>query len=481
MGTINPDEKIKLSERISFRIVFLLLIILSIGSSSIIIYYLISHNSFTINSRKNALNEESEIIYKSLKQNMLADEAQTAAELFRDLAKDADLNTIMLYRSDGIAAFSDNSTLNRVNSNLLSSKFMTKDVFSDKKNINSNDFKTAVDTIDNILLEKSEGSEKKIIIYKPLINQPGCSKCHGFDHLVRGVIVISSSVNDLYEKMKENLIVSLISLGIILFTLSITVIVLLYKSVTTRIKKITTALQELIKENYFSKIDIEKPDEVGKLGGLVNELTHNLRERKDSVKSISCPVIDNNKDIKKPAGGEKKTMTVFFSEIRGLKGILEKKDPDEVMRIVNSLINLHADIIKEYSGDIDVVSANMIMGIFGGSSMVIDALKAAEKIRTKIKELYPDADRPVYIGIGINTGEMISGNIVLGDNLRKTVISSPVDLAARLCSIAGKNTVILSEFSFEYVACCIEAVKQSPVLYNSGKESVDIYTFRRTI
>jgi adenylate cyclase len=108
-------------------------------------------------------------------------------------------------------------------------------------------------------------------------------------------------------------------------------------------------------------------------------------------------------------------------------------------------------------------------------------VRAAEQIRLEVKKMNQALETPIYVGIGINTGEMISGN--MGSDLRidRTVIGDSVNLGARLCSAAGKNTIVLSEFTYDLIRDQIEVNAHEPIKVKGKDRRVKIYTLVKTI
>ena len=76
---------------------------------------------------------------------------------------------------------------------------------------------------------------------------------------------------------------------------------------------------------------------------------------------------------------------------------------------------------------------------------------------------------------------MISGNMGSGERLDRTVIGDSVNLGARLCSAAGKNTIVISEFSYDYIKDEVEVREHEPIKVKGKEKAVRIFTLRRTL
>ena len=474
------NKKIFFSQRISVKVTILILVILSIGIGITIIYYSISQNTTLIDSRINAIKEESEVLYTAISNNMLAGEAPIAVELLRDLSKKQ--MRIKLFRANGVSAFSDNETLNLVNKNLNRVMFKPKKIFS-KLEVNTNEnFIMAVKNIDDIFVQNTEQEKKELIIYKPLINQPRCSFCHGIDHVIRGILTISTSVDEVHKRTKENTILSAIIYSIVVIILSVSIIIFLHRFVISRIFSIGTVVDHVGYGDFKTKINVKKPDEIGMLSQQINDMIDGLNERFKLTKFVSQSTLDHIKESEDISlGGEKKVMTILFTDIRGFTNFSENKDPKEVMNILNEAMNLQAEIVSEFSGDIDKFVGDELMALFEGEDMVFRAAKCAERIINSMKEKFRDPERTLHVGIGINTGEMISGNMGSGDRMDRTVIGDTVNLGARLCSIAGKDVIVLSEYSYVFIKDRIVAKEHDPIRVKGKEKPVKIFTLRKTL
>ena len=476
------DQKPKkiIFQRISAKITILIISILSFGIGLTVLYYSISQNTILIDSRINAIKEESEVVHIAIKNNMLAGEAPIAVELFRDLSKME--GRIKLYRDNGVSAFSDNETLEKVNKNQKQNKFITKSVFPEKEINTEPDFKRSVKDINDIFVHDIKGVKKELIIFKPLLNQPKCSVCHGFDHVIRGILKISTSVDEVYKKSNENTALSVIIYGVVVFILSVSIIVFLHKFVISRVFKIGKVVEHVREGDFKTKIEEKKADEIGILAQQINNMIDGLNERFKLTKFVSKSTLDHIKNFDDISlGGEKKILTVLFTDVRGFTSFSETRDPGDVMNILNEAMNLQGEIVSEFGGDIDKFVGDELMAVFEGGDMALRAVKCAEKIIHSIKKRFSDPERSIQIGIGINTGEMISGNMGTGKRMDRTVIGDAVNLGARLCSIAGKNVIVISEYSYEYVKDKIIAQPHNPVKVKGKSKPVKIYTLRKTL
>jgi len=470
-------DKFSFTGRITFRVLFIILAVLLAGIGIVMGYYLKAQNDTIRESKEIEIRQEAEILYTAIKNNMLAGEAPIAVELFRDFERASFESKIELFRADGRSAFSDNKTVLIVNKNLKKERFKLKTSFSTLSLNKDTSFADSVSNVSDVFIRLIDSDDKKIIIYKPLINQPKCSSCHGVNHVVRGVISISSPVNEIYRMARNNIIFSLFLYMLIVLILTVLIIQFLRKAVIGRILKVGSIVKGVGRGDFETKIIIDSSDEIGELGGEINLMIDGLRERFKLTRFVSKSTLDHVRDGREISlGGEKKTLTILFTDIRNFTNYSEDKDPQSVLEMLNRVMNLQAEIIHNYGGDIDKYVGDEIMAVFDGDDMAYRAVKAAEDIRSELKKFNMNQTIPVYIGFGINTGEMISGNMGSERRIDRTVIGDAVNLGSRLCSVAGKNTIVLSEFTYDIIKDRINVKVHDPIKVKGKDKRVKIYT-----
>jgi adenylate cyclase len=172
-----------------------------------------------------------------------------------------------------------------------------------------------------------------------------------------------------------------------------------------------------------------------------------------------------NEMLKDPSklklGGDKKDLTVLFSDIRGFTTISEKLSPEELVRLLNEYLTAMTNIVFKYEGLLDKYIGDAIMAVFGAP---LDQPDHAERAcRTalemtaelgKLQKKWESEGRPVIrIGVGINTGDMVVGN--MGSDMRfdYTVMGDSVNLGARLEGINKEygTSIVISEYTHEKI------------------------------
>lgn len=184
-------------------------------------------------------------------------------------------------------------------------------------------------------------------------------------------------------------------------------------------------------------------------------------------------------------GGERRSITVMFSDVRGFTRFSESRQPEEVVAMLNEVLSLQVNVIFKYNGTLDKFVGDEVMAFFGAPSdrhkndHALVAVKTALEIQERMDELrakMSDSQKEaVQIGIGINTGDMVVGNMGSSQRMDYTVIGDNVNLGARLCSAAGHGEIIVSESTYLMVADFVTAEKLEPITVKGKTKPVSIY------
>jgi adenylate cyclase len=161
-------------------------------------------------------------------------------------------------------------------------------------------------------------------------------------------------------------------------------------------------------------------------------------------------------------GGEKREMTAIFTDIQGFSGISEKLDPAELVRLLNRYLTTISNIIMENTGTIDKYEGDAIIAFFGAplyeedhanlacrSALIMK--KAERELNVTIMEEHLSPS-PLFTRIGINTGNMVVGNMGAENKMDYTIMGNAVNLAARLEGVNKQyhtGGVLISDYTNE--------------------------------
>jgi len=161
-------------------------------------------------------------------------------------------------------------------------------------------------------------------------------------------------------------------------------------------------------------------------------------------------------------GGEKREMTAIFTDIQGFSTISEKLDPVHLVQLLNRYLTTMSNIIMENLGTIDKYEGDAIIAFFGAPIFRENhpslacrsalAMKFAEKELNKIVLEENLSPSPIFTRIGINTGEMVVGNMGAENKMDYTIMGNAVNLAARLEGVNKQyrtGGILISEYTKE--------------------------------
>ena len=282
------------------------------------------------------------------------------------------------------------------------------------------------------------------------------------------------------------------------------------KKLTDPVRNVVVTMKDIITSNDLSKrVRVEYDDEIGHLSTWFNRMVGDLESAYNEVKQYAYKsVLAKNSEerirhifqkyvpgevideVLKAKGdklliGKKQNATILFSDIRSFTSISERLSAEELVTSLNTYFNVMVGIIMEHKGIIDKFIGDAIMALFGapvqygddprqavmtGLSM-IHALKGFNKNQVRI-------GRPVFkIGIGLNTGDVVVGNIGSNQKLEYTCIGDAVNLASRLEGLTKVYGVpiIISEFTLNQLGATVHARELDAVRVKGKVQPVRIY------
>ena len=186
-------------------------------------------------------------------------------------------------------------------------------------------------------------------------------------------------------------------------------------------------------------------------------------------------LLQNNPSLLK-LGGEKRVCTFLFTDVRGFTSLSEKLEPEQVTEIMNKALTIQSNAVKEYGGMVDKYIGDAMMAIFNAPIDLPDHENRAIKTAIKIIKDMEKADIGVAIGIGINTGEAVIGNMGSDTRFDYSAIGDAVNTAARLESATKEVGVDLIIGENTKKSCNFKLKLLKPIKVKGKKESLTIYT-----
>jgi class 3 adenylate cyclase len=227
---------------------------------------------------------------------------------------------------------------------------------------------------------------------------------------------------------------------------------------------------------------VRSDDEIGNLTNAFNNMILNLREKLLMEKYLSQSTVASIKEHRDVAqlklGGERKYVTALFSDARGFTSLAEKMSPEDVVRLMNVYLNLQAQVIHQFGGTIDKFVGDEVMAIFEGRGNEINAVRAAVEIQSYSRELNAArtaaGEKTISIGIGLNSGEVVMGNMGSEDHMDYTVIGDNINIAARMCGIAQPGQVLASKSIADAIGEDATMLDMHPVMVKGKDQPIGV-------
>jgi adenylate cyclase len=275
-------------------------------------------------------------------------------------------------------------------------------------------------------------------------------------------------------------------LTVVVLAISIMIIWFVSKSISNPVKALAAAANQIKEGKYELSIKAHTKDELGLLTESFVSMGKGLAER-ERLKDTFGRFI--NKEIAEKAlkgeltlGGETKTATIFFSDIRSFTAISEKLEPYEVVGFLNDYMTRMVNCVTATNGVVDKFIGDAVMAVWGapvsaGTTQqdALNCVRSALMMRSALIEFNKgrggDKKPIIRIGCGINTGPVVAGQIGSNERMEYTVIGDAVNFASRTESLNKPlgTDILITENTYELVKEFILA-EEMPSVTVKGKE-----------
>ena len=269
------------------------------------------------------------------------------------------------------------------------------------------------------------------------------------------------------------------------------------RSLVGPVKQMETRLQQIAAGDFSQWIEVPNRDELGSLGTNLNHMNDELKQlyeqrerhirfiRQTFGRYLSSDVVANLLDS--PAGlelgGEKRTVTIMMSDLRGFTAVAEHLDAQEVMRFLNRYLEVMVNVILSYQGTIIEILGDGMLVLFGTPMSRDDdperAVACAVAMQLQMegvnallsKEHLPE----IEMGIGIHTGDVVVGNIGSEQRTKYGVVGSAVNLTGRVESYTTGSQILISPSTYAATAQLLTIRQEWTVEPKGVPEPITIY------
>ncbi len=296
-----------------------------------------------------------------------------------------------------------------------------------------------------------------------------------------GVVGVGFSKRAIQGPVNETRNLILTTAGLIII-ISVWGIYFLAERMVNQITALVNAAREVGMGNLDVEVNLQSKDELGQLAREFNNMVMHLREKLQMQKFVSKLTVQMIKERGgsrlRPAEGERHQVTILFSDVRNFTTIAERLEPEQIVRLINIYFHLQTEIIERYGGVVDKFMGDQIMAIFPSKNMLENAVAAAIQIQRSIRDLNQRRQAAgeviLEVGIGINHGDAVLGNMGSRHRMDYTVIGDVVNIAARLCSIAKAGQIIASLGALESLNGKYPTNRLQPIIVKGRSRPIEI-------
>ena len=337
-----------------------------------------------------------------------------------------------------------------------------------------------------LLINKNEirTGKNEIEIIKPVML--------GNEKLI-GYVKLGISTKEII-KVKNDTIILISIITLIFIVIGIIISIFFSSFLTKQLKSLMIGVKKVSNGDLDVKVKRIVSDELGVLTDTFNEMVVNIREKemikmaftRYVSKQVAEKVFEDPDAFLNRLKGERMHISVMFADIMGFTTMSEKMSPEDVVNILNTYLSQMTDSVFKFDGTLDKFIGDCVMAVFGAPMYLenpslnavksaIDIQKAVNKLNLQRRSKGLDA---INVGIGINTGTAVVGNIGSSQRLDYTVIGDNVNLASRLQSAANAMNVpiIVSKSVIGEIGDKIDYKEMEKIMVKGKEKPVDIYS-----
>lgn len=337
---------------------------------------------------------------------------------------------------------------------------------------------------------RTEHGERRFTLRPVMLSLPGSERpiltYVGIDHTA------------LAEAVRNQLVTLGSVLGVLLVAILLATLTISNR-VAVALRHVVEKMRLLRMGEYQKISPVVGRDEIAYLGRGYNEMIDGLVER-DFVREtfgrymsseVARAVLDHPEGLR--LGGEERTVTIMMCDLRGFTAFSAGHRPEEVVRVLNVWLQAMSDVIVGLDGTINEFLGDAILALFGApESAPDDALRAArcaiamqralDGFNAENAETPEDAGVPriprLAMGIGLNSGTVIAGNIGSQKRAKYGVVGEAVNLAARVESFTVGSQVLLSENTCALIRADVEVGPPVEVQVKGSAKPIALYELR---
>ena len=255
-------------------------------------------------------------------------------------------------------------------------------------------------------------------------------------------------------------------------------ILIAVRAVAERIRALRRALARVQAGDFGARVEVDDGSEIGRLQTGFNTMAAGLAEReriRDAFGTyVDHTVAEHILDAGSTLAGEEVDVTLMFVDVRGFTAFAERLRPADVVATLNRLFERIVPLVHRHGGHVDKYAGDGLMAVFGAPRRHVDhadrALAAALQIADAVEDEFAGT---LSVGIGLNSGPVVAGNVGGAGRLEFSVIGDAVNVAARVESATREtgDVVLITDRTLALLNDIDEEFVERPGLCLKGKST----------
>jgi class 3 adenylate cyclase len=492
--------------RLTAKITVVIVLVLVIGFGVATILTIRRESALLVEQNKMAARQLISTLVASIETAMLSERPDITRGLIEDLRSSNLVSGLVVYRRNGVEAFTDLATLREVSKEAELPKGVMASIEKMRREPGRTMagplFTRALETLQTQEALESRDGATTFTLYQPIPNQERCQGCHGSDHKVRAVIQVATSMEPVMAEVRVQRNRQ-IMIGLMTIVAAALVLAMALRYVVVRPIHALAAVARRIGEGDFAvRARAGAGDEVDELGGALNDMSEHLartqrdlaarntelatalenlqasRQRLEVLEQLkgelSKFVPDAVKELleRDPTATslEKRTeeVSVLFLDIAGYTRLSETLEAKRLNQLVQTYFSSFLELIRGHHGDVNETAGDGLMVIFqgkrrgesaGSEDHALNATRAAFAIRQKataLNEEYAGVFPAIALHMGINTGQALVGATKLGgagsQRWTFTATGPTTNIAARFAGAAEGGDIVVGQVTADRIA-----------------------------
>jgi len=494
--------------RLALKITLLIVAVLIVGFGVSTIVTIRRESAALVEQNKQAARRLTQAVVASIEAAMLQERPDVTRSLIQELRDlraqsiehGSPLESLMIYRRNGVEAFTDMATAREVAQNAGLSDEVMKNIAKMQRapgtTMSGPLFTRALETLTTQESLEVDNGVSLFTLHYPVLNKEKCQGCHGSDHKVRAVVRVATSMEPVFAEVRRHRNRQILIAALTILAAAGVLTVAMGSVVVRPIAELSTAARRVGDGDFAARAPAKARDEIGELGGAFNDMTsrlarahsdletknkeletalQNLQESRQRLAlleqlkgELSKFVPDAVKKLLELNPNatelEKRTVevSVLFLDIAGYTKLSEQLEAKRLNQLVQTYFSSFLEIIQSHHGDVNETAGDGLMVIFqsdrSSTDHALNATRAAFAIHLRtnvLNEEYGGMFPAIQLHMGINTGEALVGATKLGTGAGQrwtfTATGPTTNVAARFAGSAQGGEIVVGPTTAERI------------------------------